>query len=523
LDFIKKKDSKGKESPKNSPKISKKPKRGKAKKENLISERCKKCQQESFAKRKRQFCTSVCSSSRSKSTCDTIEEIDCSKKNKGKKGREKLRKCQKCMKDKPNSSKTTVILKPLHPERSILGQKKKCRDQKKESESCLKLLNKCNSRVFRATHADCDKQPGDIEWLKKKCVTKVFRDKFKSTCKELCDDEKYSAKNPKACEFVDVEVSANIESLEDIVAKCKKSSYKMMNQEKCEVVETIDVILTSGEQTDKDEEEKENNEASQVKNEVVKSIERQTQERKNSTKTPPKEKTKIEKEKKQKKNKKNTKKENQKTKNRESDKKSKSRNPQKKIKKEKPERMKSKCNKPKYAATHPEECRNLQKMEKIIRNKCRKEKYRNKHKERCDMLTNAGKKDLANNVMDQVMDVRCQKESFRSNYTKLCKGSSDSESIPKTSWLSERCKHEKFAQRNKDLCLSINKVETDQVKIEAISNVVEDIKTIVTNESNVNKEESETMSGTTPPSTTPVENEISEKESEYSEETTIKS
>lgn len=57
------------------------------------------------------------------------------------------------MKDKPNSSKTTVILKPLHPERSILGQKKKCRDQKKESESCLKLLNKCNSRVFRATHA----------------------------------------------------------------------------------------------------------------------------------------------------------------------------------------------------------------------------------------------------------------------------------------------------------------------------------------------------------------------------------
>ena len=38
-----------------------------------------------------------------------------------------------------------------------------------------------------------------------------------------------------------------------------------------------------------------------------------------------------------------------------------------------------------------------------------------------------------------------------------------------------------------------------------------------------NKEESETMSGTTPPSTTPVENEISEKESEYSEETTIKS
>ena len=105
----------------------------------------------------------------------------------------------------------------------------------------------------------------------------------------------------------------------------------------------------------------------------------------------------------------------------------------------------------------------------------------------------------------------------------MCKGSSDSESIPKTSWLSESCKHEKFAQRNKDLCLSINKVETDQVKIEAISNVVEDIKTIVTNESNVNKEESETMSGTTPPSTTPVENEISEKESENSEETTIKS
>merc|ERR1719367_593973 len=111
------------------------------------------------------------------------------------------------------------------------------------------------------------------------------------------------------------------------------------------------------------------------------------------------------------------------------------------------------------------------------------------------MLKNAGKKDLAKNVMNKVMDVRCQKESFRANYTELCKGSSDSDSNVKTTWLAERCKHDKFAQRNVDLCASINNVQTGQEHNEAISDVVDDIKNIVTNENKVN-EETDSKSGT---------------------------
>jgi len=419
-----------------------------------------------------------------------------------------------------------------------LAKKKKCREDKDVSNSCRKLLNKCNSRVFRATHSDCDKKPGDKEWLKKKCLTKVFRDKFQSTCEELCADKKYSTKNPKACEFVFDKNPEDVETLEDIVSKCKDVSYKMKNKEKCEVVETIDVILASGEQTDKEENEViEDNEASQVKNEVVKSIERQTtQERNNMKKKPAKDKTKIKREKNQIKEekkhnqKKDKKKQTQKKNKKESDKQNnknkgdKSKNQKKKVKSD---REKSKCNKPKYAAMHPEECRNLEKMEKVIKDKCRKEKYRSKHKERCDMLKNAGKKDLANNVMNQVMDVRCQKESFRSNYTELCKGSSYSDSSVKTSWLAERCKHDKFAQRNTDLCASINNVQTDQEHIEAFSDVVDDIKDIVTNENKV-EQDTDSKIGMTPPSTTSTEdfeeNEIvSDQETESAEETTVRS
>ena len=142
------------ETNKKSRNVSKKSKKSKSQKENLISQRCKKCNQESFAKKKRQFCASVCSSSRSKSKCDKIVEIDCKK---GKTGKRKLGKCQRCKKTKSQNShkplKSTLLSKPVDPQRSLLGQKKKCREEKDESESCRKLLNKCNSRVFRATHS----------------------------------------------------------------------------------------------------------------------------------------------------------------------------------------------------------------------------------------------------------------------------------------------------------------------------------------------------------------------------------
>merc|ERR1719394_2140800 len=101
--------------------------------------------------------------------------------------------------------------------------------------------------------------------------------------------------------------------------------------------------------------------------------------------------------------------------------------------------------------------------------------------------------------MNQVMDVRCQKESFRSNYTELCKGSSYSDS----------------------------NVKTDQEHIEAFSDVVDDIKDIVTNENNV-EQDTDSKIGMTPPSTTSTEdfeeNEIvSDQETESAEETTVRS
>ena len=77
-------------------------------------------------------------------------------------------------------------------------------------------------------------------------------------------------------------------------------------------------------------------------------------------------------------------------------------------------KSKSKCNKPKYAATHRAECRDLAALPSVLAAKCRKAKYRAKHRARCQSLgSRDGDNEVFNVVLSQVTDVRCRKESFR--------------------------------------------------------------------------------------------------------------
>merc|ERR1711936_1118628 len=92
---------------------------------------------------------------------------------------------------------------------------------------------------------------------------------------------------------------------------------------------------------------------------------------------------------------------------------------EKKVKKEKKE--KSKCNKPKYASTHPEECKSITRLDNIFLEKCKKEKYRLKHNARCKtVMESGGQETVAEAVLERLMDVRCRKEAFRKSYPKLC-------------------------------------------------------------------------------------------------------
>jgi len=455
-------------------------------------ERCKKCNVIKFRQKQTSFCQNVClplckrcngSSDFSKiqSKCKICQNVDLDKI--------KIDAPQKTTSTTTAttpSSTTTLSTTTLAPRRSLLQQKKECRAKKSESPACIRILDKCNNRVFRATHSGCAKQKGDDEWLVKKCKTEVFYKKFKSSCQGLCVNVLFSLKNPKICKEAAPSENEedNIESLADIVEKCKKPFYKTKFKEKCEVVETIDTILDTDEEKDKidgtegkeKEVENENNsiDASKVKGDIVKSIERQTQERKdNPKKTSNKKKekdskTKVSKNKGSKKNKEGPKKKNNDKKKGEMKGKGHSRNKGKnkekkdnKNKKEKNKTSKHKCNKLKYRITHPDECKDMERMEDILSSKCRKEKYRNKHKERCQSIDSSNNAELTNIVMTQVADIRCQKESFRESYPTICKDSNTKDSLDnKTEWLTERCKHDKFRNRNTKLCSSLEIGET---------------------------------------------------------------
>merc|ERR1712113_332601 len=163
--------------------------------------------------------------------------------------------------------------------------------------------------MFRTTHQkQCKLRAGDTEWLTQKCSTKVFVGKNAKLCQSL----KKSV--PEVSSF----------SLNDLVIKCQKSSFKKANRKKCKVVETLDATVEEVNAKDEEMKEEEEEEEGTVVNkidapskqkaDIVESIMKQTdpaklkddekknQKKKNNKKK--KKKTKKEKKKKKKKKKK---------------------------------------------------------------------------------------------------------------------------------------------------------------------------------------------------------------------------
>ena len=296
--------------------------------------------------------------------------------------------------------------------------------------------------------------------MTQKCRTKVFANKNVKLCqsleKPLPNDDSFD--------------------LEVLVSKCKEESYREEHEEQCKVVEDLDETIENIETEKQSEDEGETNSPSQSeqnsifddpsrqKADIVQSIERQTTKKNDEKK----------KKKKKKKNKTKKKTEEERIK-------------EKTTKEESKLTKKTKCNKPKYASTHPEECKSLR-LADIFVEKCKKEKYRAKHQARCQVVKEGGDTDI---VLDNLMDVRCRKDSFRSSFPSLCSEQKvgDKEVTETTTisaaWLRERCKHSKFQERNVQLCSSAN-IGEYELDIEhpedIIENVINDIKNIVSNE-----------------------------------------
>lgn len=122
-------------------------------------ERCKKCNVIKFRQKQTSFCQNVClplckrcngSSDFSKiqSKCKICQNVDLDKI--------KIDAPQKTTSTTTAttpSSTTTLSTTTLAPRRSLLQQKKECRAKKSESPACIRILDKCNNRVFRATHS----------------------------------------------------------------------------------------------------------------------------------------------------------------------------------------------------------------------------------------------------------------------------------------------------------------------------------------------------------------------------------
>merc|ERR1711971_1046758 len=397
-----------------------------------LQDRCQKCKDKSFSRKKEQFCKNVC-------TTKNIQKDNCKVCKSTRYRTNNPEACSKCLEVTSTTTTTTTTTSTTKaPARSIIETKRKCREERSSSDQCVKLLDKCNSRSFRATHTVCEKREGDAQWLKKKCMSNTFLTKFKSTCEAMCStDDDFSNQNPELCSTF-----SEPESLEEIVKKCASLEYYRDNKEKCEVVEKIDLILE-----DQDS-------ASNQKADIVDSIQRQTEkERKNIKKNT---------------NQKKKKKANSKKKD--------------KSKKKKTEKIKkSKCNKPKYAAIHPKECKKID-MKSVLAKKCRKKKYKTKHRIRC---TSIGRYDdtstaLNNEVINEATDKRCRKESFRIQYPKLCSDISvNSEKEESKEWLKERCKHNKFFSKNENWCANLDTIEKEDYE-KSISDSADDFELTTT-------------------------------------------
>jgi len=382
---------------------------------------------------------------------------------------------------------------------------------------------------------------------------------------------------------------ARFESLEELVKKCGNKGYKKRNGDKCKVVETIDLVLvkdtnkgkidnevivsnvkimdgqvlaknkvkgnvhTDPEESKIDEEHKTEYEDPAVqKEDILNAIRTKTKKEEEKiihsvdkgeivinneiptyTSSEIITTTKVKKKKDKKTKEENKKKKLQKTK--EILEKKKQREDKKKLKQQKGEEgkvKKSNCNKPKYAAKNPEECKGLQRMNSVLVQKCKKDKYKKKHKERCKDLEDFTNKDAdadqsvlceqpkyrsmypehcSDSSSFVLEDVRCKKEAFRRNYPELCTSGNYEDDILMTDspsedpdWLQDRCKHNKFRERHRDLCSELceqdifaklyrdicqdNQATTTSVESPGedqsslIENVINDIKDIVSKE-----------------------------------------
>ena len=111
-----------------------------------LQDRCKKCMDKSFSRKKERFCKNVC-------TTKNIQKDNCKLCKSSRFRNNNPKTCTNCSEvTPPTTTATTSTTTTKAPGRSIIEIKRKCREEKSDSSQCVKLLDKCNSRSFRATH-----------------------------------------------------------------------------------------------------------------------------------------------------------------------------------------------------------------------------------------------------------------------------------------------------------------------------------------------------------------------------------
>ena len=112
-----------------------------------LQDRCQKCKEKSFSRKKEQFCKNVC-------TTKNIQKDNCKVcKSSSRYRTNNPKACSKCLEVISTTTTTTTTTSTTKaPARSITEIKRKCREERSNSDKCVKLLDKCNSRSFRATH-----------------------------------------------------------------------------------------------------------------------------------------------------------------------------------------------------------------------------------------------------------------------------------------------------------------------------------------------------------------------------------
>ena len=117
-----------------------------------LQDRCQKCKDKSFSRKKEQFCKNVC-------TTKNIQKDNCKVCKSTRYRTNNPEACSKCLEVISTTTTTTTTSTTKAPARSIIETKRKCREERSSSDQCVKLLDKCNSRSFRATHT------GNFSWF----------------------------------------------------------------------------------------------------------------------------------------------------------------------------------------------------------------------------------------------------------------------------------------------------------------------------------------------------------------------